>query len=312
MSQPILTLSGVNVDYGDVPILRDISMEVHPGQIVGVVGESGSGKSTTIYATMGILGKGGRVTAGEIRYDGRDLLAMSAEEKRKLRGSDLSLIAQDPIAFFHPIRRIRGELLELVHAHGGMTDAEAEAEMLRAMEAISLRDGKRILNHFSFELSGGMCQRTSIAMGMVLKPRILFADEPTSALDVTVQKQVVGEMMKIRDESGTAIFMVSHNMGVIAHMSDYIYVMLSGRVMECGPKEDVIRRSIHPYTKKLISVIPRLNEPVPRGVALREPDRSAAGCPFRKSCELACAECAERVPEMRELSPGHFVRCGCV
>ena len=312
MSQPILTLSGVNVDYGNVPILRDISMEVHPGQIVGVVGESGSGKSTTIYATLGILGKGGRVTAGEIRYDDRDLLAMSPEEKRRLRGSDLSLIAQDPIAFFHPIRRIRSELMELVHAHGGMTDAEAEAEMLRAMEAISLRDGKRILNHFSFELSGGMCQRTSIAMGMVLKPRILFADEPTSALDVTVQKQVVGEMMKIRDESGTAIFMVSHNMGVIAHMSDYIYVMLSGRVMECGPKEEVIHRSIHPYTKKLISVIPRLNEPVPRGVALREPDRSAAGCPFRKSCELACAECGGRVPEMRELSPGHFVRCGCV
>ena len=312
MSEPILTLRGVDVDYGDVPILRDISMDVYPGQIVGVVGESGSGKSTTIYATMGTLGKGGRVTAGEIRYDSRDLLHMSAEEKRKLRGSDLSLIAQDPLACFHPIRKIRSELLELVHAHGSMSAKEAETEMLRAMEAISLTNGKRILNNYAFELSGGMCQRTSIAMAMVLKPRILFADEPTSALDVTVQKQVVTEMMKIREESGTAIFMVSHNMGVIAHMSDYVYVMLSGRVMECGPKEAVIRNAVHPYTKMLISVIPRLNQPVPRGASEREPDRSAAGCPFRRSCDICRGECGERVPVMHQLEPGHYVRCDYV
>lgn len=312
MNEPILTLRGVDVDYGDVPILRDISMDVHPGEIIGVVGESGSGKSTTIYATLGVLGKGGRVTAGEILYDGKDLLHMSREERRALRGSELSLIAQDPVTSFHPIRKIRSELYELVRSHGGMSAKEAEQEMLRAMEAISLRDGQRILDHYAFELSGGMCQRTSIAMAMVLRPKILFADEPTSALDVTVQKQVCGEMMKIRDESGTAIFMVSHNMGVISYMSDKIYVMLSGRVMECGSREDVIARAAHPYTKKLISVIPRMNRPVPRGVSVREPDRTAQGCPYRKGCEMCCPMCETAVPPLKEIEPGHLVRCCCL
>ena len=312
MSEPILTIRGVDVDYGKTPILRDVTMDVRPGEIIGVVGESGSGKSTTIYAALGILGKGGRVSAGEILYDGRDLLHMSREEKRALRGSELSLIAQDPVTSFHPIRKIRSELFELVKAHGNMSAQEAEKEMLRAMEAISLRDGERILNHYAFELSGGMCQRTAIAMAMVLKPRILFADEPTSALDVTVQKQVCGEMMKIRDLSGTAIFMVSHNMGVISYMSDRIYVMLSGRVMESGTRDDVISRTAHPYTKKLISVIPRMNQPVPRGVSVREPDRSAKGCPYKKACEMACGKCEEEMPPMHEIEPGHFVRCCCL
>ena len=312
MSEPILTIRGVDVDYGKTPILRDISMDVKPGEIIGVVGESGSGKSTTIYATLGILGKGGSVTAGEITYDGRDLLRMSRDEKRALRGSELSLIAQDPVSSFHPIRKIKSELYELVKAHGKTSTQEAEKEMLRAMEAISLRDGDRILNHYAFELSGGMCQRTSIAMAMVLKPKILFADEPTSALDVTVQKQVCGEMMKIRDDSGTSIFMVSHNMGVISYMSDKIYVMLSGRVMESGTRDDIIARTVHPYTKKLISVIPRMNKPVPRGISVREPDRSAKGCPYKKACEICCAACEEEVPPMREIEPGHFVRCCCL
>ncbi len=312
MSEPILTIRNLDVDYGETPILRDVSMDICPGEIIGVVGESGSGKSTTIYATMGILGKGGRVSSGEILYNGRDLLIMKKDEKRALRGSELSLIAQDPVTSFHPIRKIRSELFELVKAHGGMSTKEAEEAMLKAMEAISLNDGERILSHYAFELSGGMCQRTSIAMAMVLKPRIIFADEPTSALDVTVQKQVCDEMMKIREDSKTAIFMVSHNMGVISYMSDKIYVMLSGRVMECGSRDDVISNTAHPYTKKLISVIPRMNKPVPRGISSRQPDRDERGCPYSKGCEMCREECMSAVPPMKEISPGHFVRCCCV
>ena len=312
MPGPLLDIAGINVDYGDVPILRDVSMQLAPGQIIGVVGESGSGKSTTIYATLGILGKGGRVSAGKIVYDGRDLLALGAEDKRKLRGGELSLIAQDPMTSFHPIRKIKSELHELVRAHGAMSTTDAEAEMLRIMEQISLPQGERILSQYAFELSGGMCQRTSIAMAMVLKPRVLFADEPTSALDVTVQKQVVGEMMKIRDEYGTAIFMVSHNMGVVAHMSDRINVMLAGRVMESGTRDDIIRDTAHPYTRELIKVIPRMNQPAPRGVSVREADRAAKGCPFKHSCDRKRAECDEDIPEMREVAPGHLVRCWSV
>lgn len=312
MSAPLLTLREVGVDYGDVPILRDVAMDVHPAQIVGIVGESGSGKSTAIYATLGILGRGGRVTAGDITYDGKNLLALSAEQMRCLRGDELSLIAQDPRASFHPIRTIKSELHELVRAHGTMGTREAEQEMLRAMERISLPDGERILGQYAFELSGGMCQRTSIAMAMVMKPRILFADELTSALDVTVQKQVVEEMMKIRDDFGTAIFMVSHNMGVISHMSDYIYVMLSGRVMECGTRDEVIGHTLHPYTKNLIEVIPRMNRPAPRGMSMRGAACGAAGCPFRPACPHKKTECDGGIPRLEEVSPGHFVRCRCV
>lgn len=309
MREPILTIRNLDVDYGDEPILRDVSMDIHPGEIVGVVGESGSGKSTTIYAALGILGEGGRVSSGEILYDGRDLLNMKRDEIRGLRGRELSLIAQDPIASFHPIRKIRSELFELVRAHGSMSTKEAEEAMLKAMEAISLTDGKRILSRYAFELSGGMCQRTSIAMAMVLKPRILFADEPTSALDVTVQKQVCDEMMKIRDMSGTAIFMVSHNMGVISYMSDKVYVMLSGRVMESGSRDDIINHTAHPYTKRLISVIPRMNKAVPRGVSARQTDRKSLGCPYYVGCEICSDRCRNEVPPLKEISPGHFVRC---
>lgn len=172
----LLKIDHLNVAYGDSPILRGVSMSVNPGEILGVVGESGSGKSTTVYATLGILGKGGHVTEGSVRYGEKELLELSREEMRRLRGSDISLIAQNPVESFHPIRKIGSQLRELVKCHGDISYKEAEEQMLEIMSKINLKDGKRLLNSYAFELSGGMCQRVSIAMSMVLKPKLLLAD----------------------------------------------------------------------------------------------------------------------------------------
>ncbi|MDI9241647.1 ABC transporter ATP-binding protein [Fusibacillus kribbianus] len=305
----LFSIENMDVCYGDSPVLRGVSMSVDKGEILGIVGESGSGKSTTIYASLGILGKGGRVTGGSIRYEDRELLKLSEEEMRRLRGKEISLIAQNPVESFHPIRKIRSQLKELIKCHGGLSFQEAEEQMLAIMEKINLKDGKRILNSYAFEMSGGMCQRVSIAMAMVLSPMLLFADEPTSALDVTVQKQVVGELLKLREDFGTAVFLVSHNMGVISHMADTVAVMYGGMVLEYGKKDLVIRNALHPYTKNLIQAVPSMDKPAPKGVLSAACDRSAPGCPYRNGCSCKKEQCEELMPGLQEAEPGHFVRC---
>ena len=309
MKEELLKVDKLSVNYGKAAILRSVSVTVNSGKIIGIVGESGSGKSTLIYSALGILGRGGRITDGTILYDGIDLQKISKEEFRRLRGQRLSLIAQDPMQSFHPVRKIRKELQELVKAHEGISVKEAENEMVHYMEKFHLHDPESILDKYAFELSGGMCQRTSIAMAMVLRPQILFADEPTSALDVTVQKQVVEEMMRLREEDGTTIVMVSHNMGVISYMSDEIYVMLVGYIVEYGSRNDVMNHTIHPYSKDLIDVIPKMGRPAPRKVRNEPINKSEKGCPYCYNCVYKTQRCEEEIPDIREIEPEHFVRC---
>ena len=305
----LLWIKDLDVAYGDEPILRGVSLTVGKSEIVGVVGESGSGKSTVLYAALGILGKNGRVTGGELRYDGKDLLAMNREELRRLRGSEISLIAQNPMDSFHPIRKVRSQLRELAACHEGISPQEAEERILETMAKINLPDGKRILNSYAFEMSGGMCQRASIALSMVMRPKLLLADEPTSALDVTVQKQVVEELMKVRDSYGTAILIVSHNMGVISYMADSVVVMYAGMVLEYGDKAAVIRHALHPYTQNLIRAIPSMDKPAPRGVKAIEVDRRTPGCPYAAACSDCTEQCRKALPPFTQAETGHFVRC---
>lgn len=305
----LLVIDKIHVAYGDAPILRDVSLTVGSGEIVGIVGESGSGKSTTIYSTLGILGKNGAVTSGSIRFDGKDLLAMSREELRSLRGSEISLIAQNPLDSFHPIRKVRSQVRELAKCHDGVSAEEAEERMLETMAKINLPDGKRILNSYAFEMSGGQCQRASIALGMIMRPKLLLADEPTSALDVTVQKQVVEELINVRDTYGTAILIVSHNMGVISHMADRVVVMYAGMIMEYGAKKAVIQEAMHPYTKNLIRAIPRMDAPAPRGVKAIKVDRRTVGCPYAKACPGYTDQCLAEMPDFVPVGEDHFVRC---
>ena len=305
----LLRISNLNTMYGNSLILKGISMSVGHGEIVGVVGESGSGKSTVIYSAMGLLGKGGRVASGEIRYKTQDLLKISAEELRRLRGEKMTLIAQNPLDSFHPIRKIGKELRLFVKAHQTVSYPKAENEMLWLMEKFGLRDGREILGKYAFELSGGMCQRTAAALAMVRKPEVLFADEPTSALDVTVQKQVVEEMLRVREEAGTSILIVSHNIGVISYMADKIYVMYAGSVVEYGSTREIVRYSAHPYTQNLIQAVPKMNQPVFRAAGIAMRARESSGCPYVNHCPEKKKICEEQMPAFREILDGHYVRC---
>ena len=228
------------------------------------------------------------------------------------------------MASFHPLHRIRQELKELVRAHGGISQTEAREEMLRFLKAFRLPQGEELLDKYAFELSGGICQRVSIAMAMSLHPRILFADEPTSALDVTVQKLVAEELLRLRETEGTSLVVVSHNMGVISYLSDTVLVMYAGIAVETGSRQMVIQRPLHPYTQALIQAIPRMDGPLPARQAGRsgksggagpagQPNDSGvpvhSGCPYGPRCPRRTEQCLEELPPLREAEPEHTVRC---
>jgi len=305
----LLTVNNLDVQYGDTHILKGVSAWIDSGSILGVVGESGSGKSTLIYAILGILSGEGKITGGSICFDGKNLLDINSEEFRQIRGKEISLIAQNPMASFHPIRKIGSQLKDLIRSHPDISYEQAQEEMITIMEKINLKDCKKILNSYAFELSGGMAQRVSIAMAMVLHPKLLLADEPTSALDVISQKQVVEEMMKIRDEYNTAILIVSHNMGVISSMADHIVVMHNGVVVEAGNKNDIVKHHLHPYTINLFNSIPDMNKPLESGIR-SFPKISAEGfCPYVSVCSKKTDACQKESPKDKEIEPGHFIKC---
>lgn len=259
MQSPFFEMNQVKIAYGDQQVVSDFSISVNPGEILGIVGESGSGKSSVIRAAMGILGKGGKVTNGTICYKGQNLLELSAEEMRRIRGAKMGMIFQNTGASLVPIRKIEDQLYEAVLQHEKVSKKEIRQRAMEIFEAMNLKDGERILKSYPFELSGGMNQRVGIMLAMIMKPDLLFADEPTSALDVTVQAQVVREMMKLRDRFGTSIVIVTHNLGVVDFMADTVAVMQEGQVVEYGSKEEVIHHPKELYTKRLIEAVPRIN-----------------------------------------------------
>ena len=247
--------SGQNV----IPAVDGVDLDIYPGEIVGIVGESGSGKSTVIKAAMGLLGKNGAVTRGDIYYRGKNVLEAKGEELRKMRGPGMGMIFQNTGASLCPIRRIEEQLYESVLQHEKISRFEVRRRALELFEKMKLRDGERILKSYPFELSGGMNQRVGIMMAMIMNPDLLFADEPTSALDVTVQAQVVREMVKLRELFGTGIAIVTHNIGVVEYMADQIAVLYQGKLVEYGTKEEVLYHPQEPYTRQLIGAVLRMD-----------------------------------------------------
>lgn len=259
MSQPLLDIQHMGISYNQMPAVRDLSLQVQKGEILGIVGESGSGKSTVIKGVMGLLGQDGMVTQGDVFYKGKNLLDIRAEELRKLCGPEMGMVFQDAQAALCPIRTIEDQLYESVLQHENTTREAIREQALQLFEKINLTDGKRILSSYPFELSGGMNQRIGIMMAMIQNPDLLFADEPTSSLDVTVQAQVVRELMKIRELFGTAIVIVTHNIGVVEYMADKVAVMYQGELVEYGTKEKVIKNPENAYTKQLIGAVLRID-----------------------------------------------------
>lgn len=256
---PLLDVQHVEVSYNGRAVVHDVSFQLEPGEILGIVGESGSGKSTIIKAAMGLLGNSGAVTRGDIYYKGQNVIDAGADEIRRMRGSAMGMIFQNTGASLCPIRSIGDQLYESISQHEKVSREEVRDRALMLFDRMRLNDGERILDSYPFELSGGMNQRVGIMMAMALKPDLLFADEPTSALDVTVQAQVVKEMMKMRELYHTGIVIVTHNIGVVEYMADRIAVMYQGRLLEYGKTEDIIHHPEEAYTKKLIGSVLRID-----------------------------------------------------
>ena len=256
--EALLRYNHVDISYLGQPVIRDVSFSLHSGEILGIVGESGSGKSTLIKAAMGLLGCEGQVTRGDIWFKGKNLPELLPKELRKLCGPELGYIFQSSGSAFCPIRTVGAQLFETMRAHGKITKADFEAQALELLGKLGFADGKRILASYPFELSGGMQQRIGIAAAMLLNPSVLFADEPTSALDVTIQKQVVEEMLMVRETFGSAIVLVTHNLGVIGAMTDRVLVLENGRCVECGSTRQVLSQPRADYTKALLAAVPRL------------------------------------------------------
>lgn len=259
METPLLDVQHIEVSYNRRPVVQDVTFQMESGEILGIVGESGSGKTTVIKAAMGLLGNSGAVTKGDIYYKGKNVADARGEEMRKIRGPAMGMIFQNTEASLCPVRTIGDQLYESVSQHEKTSRGDVHSRALELFEKMGLTDGDRILASYPFELSGGMNQRVGIMMAMILKPDLLFADEATSALDVTVQAQVVREMMKMRDIFGTGIAIVTHNIGVVEYMADNIAVMYQGRLVEYGKKENVIRHPREDYTKKLIESVLRID-----------------------------------------------------
>lgn len=256
--EALLQYNHVDISYLGQPVIRDVSFSLHSGEILGIVGESGSGKSTLIKAAMGLLGCEGQVTRGDIWFKGKNLPELPPKELRKLCGPELGYIFQSSGSAFCPIRTVGAQLFETMRAHGKITKANFEVQALELLSKLGFDSGKRILESYPFELSGGMQQRVGIAAAMLLNPSVLFADEPTSALDVTIQKQVVEEMLMVRKTFGTAIVLVTHNLGVIGAMTDRVLVLENGRCVECGSTRQVLSQPRADYTKALLAAVPRL------------------------------------------------------
>lgn len=254
----IIRYEHVDICYNGRRVVHDVSFSLQEGEILGIAGESGSGKSTLLKAAMGLLGRDGLVTRGDIWYQGKDLPDLPEKEMRALCGAEIGMIFQMAGSSFLSIRTVRAQLLEMMAAHGHTDETAVDMQAQELLAKFGFSEPKRILESYPFELSGGMQQRVGVAAAMLLKPKILLADEPTSALDVTVQKQVIEEMMLAREMFGTAILLVTHNIGVIRRMADKMLVMKDGEMMEYGEVGDILKKPESDYTKKLLAAVPRL------------------------------------------------------
>ena len=254
----LLRYDHVDISYNGFLAVKDVSFTLEPGEILGIVGESGCGKSTLIKAAMGLLGSAGMVTRGNIWYKGKNLPDLPPKELRKRNGPELGMIFQSAGSSFCPIRTIGAQLYETMTEHEKISKAEFLDRAMELLGKLGFEDGKRVLGSYPFELSGGMQQRVGIAAAMLLNPSVLLADEPTSALDVSVQKQVVEEMLLVRDTFGTAMVLVSHNIGVIRAMADKVLVLKDGETVEYGKTQQVLENPQADYTRAMLSAVPRL------------------------------------------------------
>ena len=302
---PLLEVNHLSVTFqmadSQVTAVNDISFSLERGQTLGIVGESGSGKSQTVLAMMGLLARNGRAT-GQVRFDGQELLAMPLAALNKIRGKRVAMIFQDPMTSLNPYLTVERQLTEVLEFHQGMSRKAARAGALQALDAVKIPDAARRMGMYPHEFSGGMRQRVMIAMALLCQPDVLVADEPTTALDVTVQAQIIALLRDLQRDNGTAIVMITHDLGVVAGLCDQVIVLYGGRVMEQGTADAIFYQPTHPYTVGLLAAIPRLELADTPLVAIPGAPPNMAhlppGCPFSERCFLADAHCHDIRPQL--------------
>ncbi|WP_320199649.1 ABC transporter ATP-binding protein [Agrobacterium sp. rho-13.3] len=303
MMEPVLRVDDLKVSIAGQPVVDGVSFDVNQGEILSVVGESGCGKSMTAFSVMGLLPKVAKVDSGRILFGDKNLLTIPEAGRRHLRGNDLAMIFQEPVASLNPLMKIGRQIEESLIVHRGLDGKAARHAAISMLEEVGIPEAEIRFGQYPFELSGGMCQRAMIAMALICRPKLLIADEPTTALDVTIQAQILDLMKHLRDETGTAILLITHDMGVVADMADRVAVMYAGRVIEEAPVDTIFARQEHPYTKLLLSTIPRLDGqpktllPTIEGLV---PDigQWPVGCRFSPRCPLADKPCLETIPPL--------------
>jgi peptide/nickel transport system permease protein len=299
----------IETSRGVIQPVRDLSFAVAPGETLAIVGESGSGKSVTATALMGLLPPGARATQGQVMFDGDDLLSLSEDGMRKLRGQRIAMIFQDPMSSLNPVQRIGRQIGEAILAHRPMTGALARQEALGLLRRVGIADPERRIDAYPHELSGGMRQRIMIAMAVANRPQLLIADEPTTALDVTVQAQILELLADLKRETGMSMIFVTHSLGVISEIADRVLVMYAGEMVEEGPVPDVFSRPLHPYTKALLmAVADGHSKPSAIPGMVPAPHELPAGCRFQPRCAFASDACA-RPQAILDAGAGRQVRC---
>jgi oligopeptide/dipeptide ABC transporter ATP-binding protein len=297
---------------GRVHVLRGVDLRIARGERVAVVGESGSGKSVTARAIMGLLNPRRTDVRGRVEFEGTDLLRESAGQMRARRGREITMVFQDPTAALNPVFPIREQFRTVVQrGQPNLTPHASEEVMLRALRDVAIAEPERVLDSYSFQLSGGLNQRVMIAMSLVNTPKLLIADEPGTALDVTVQQQTLELMRRLSASTGAAILFISHNLGVVRHFADRVYVMYAGTIVEAAPVRRLFAEPQHPYTRSLLASVPRLSTrdlPVPIDGMVPDLRRLDAGCPFRPRCGLATGACREP-PAWVGIAEDHGVAC---
>nr|BFE59419.1 ABC transporter ATP-binding protein [Dactylosporangium thailandense] len=315
--QPVLEVSGLSLRLrtpgGAVPVVKDVSFQVNPGQILGVVGESGSGKSLTALSVMRMLPAAVTVDGGAVRYLGQDLLTMPEREITALRGDRIGMVFQDPMAYLNPLLTVGAQIREVLRLHG-MGRKAAAARAVELLDLVGVRDPGKRAEDYPHQFSGGMRQRVVIAMAVANNPTLLIADEPTTALDVTVQAGILELLGRLRAELGTALLLITHDIGVVEDVCDSIMVMYAGRAVEQGAAATVLGDPRHPYTRELMRSTPRLDVPVLRrlpAIPGQPPDvtRRPGGCPFHPRCPLAFDRCREQMPPEQDTGAGHRAAC---
>jgi peptide/nickel transport system ATP-binding protein len=316
MTEPVLSVRDLRVEFvtrrGILKAIDGISFDIAKGEVLGVVGESGAGKSVTGSAVIGLIDPPGRIAGGEIRLSGRRIDNLPPDEMRKVRGKRIGMIFQDPLTSLNPLFRISEQLIETIRTHTGLSASGARKRAIELLTEVGIPAPERRIDSYPHEFSGGMRQRVVIALALCAEPELIIADEPTTALDVSVPAQIIALLKRLGREHGTAIMLVTHDMGVIAETADRVAVMYAGRIAEIGPVRDVVQNPLHPYAKGLMGAIPSLESDAARLVQIpgSMPRLSAIppGCAFNPRCPYVFDRCRVERPEPVQHSE-HRVAC---